>query len=204
MIQVRKRHTILPLKILLGFSLACYLLTAAGPTNPSGDKQPSLLAEDRAPTLLGAIPTAMATAVPSTPGDRAELLPEGLVALRVDNSAPYERIAEPVTSGIPLPRVLAITDPNEMVLLDAAGNPVAAQYTVTARWGGAPNDATRPIRWLLADFQASVPAGGTSVYTLARGRLLPPPGIGVADHEGGVAIDTGGATFIIGPAGWLT
>lgn len=63
---------------------------------------------------------------------------------------PGGRSASPVvTLGVPLPAALDVRDPTEIGLRrgDGAGSAVAVQTRVLARWGGAPGDLDRPIRW---------------------------------------------------------
>ncbi|MBN1955344.1 MAG: hypothetical protein JW900_09875 [Anaerolineae bacterium] len=121
------------------------------------------------------------------------------VPLQVDNLLDVERIEEPVTSGIPLPHELRLADPQQLQLVDAAGTPVAAQFTPLARWGGAPDDPSAPIRWLLVDFQATVAARSTSYYFLQEGGPGPSPvqPLVVTDEAAVLTVDTGTARFSI-------
>ncbi len=102
--------------------------------------------------------------------------PTGLnVPLRVHNRSAYERSEEPVTSGLPLPKDLGIRDASRLGLVDEAGHPVPAQFTTLARWGGAPGDTSHPIRWLLIDFQVSVPPWGENTIFLQEAGPSPDP-----------------------------
>jgi hypothetical protein len=90
-----------------------------------------------------------------------------LVQLNVTDSTGIVRVNEPVTSGIPLPRALNLTDTAGLRLVDGLGVAVPAQFTVTARWGGTPADTTKPIKWLLLDFQVShLAANANATYIL--------------------------------------
>jgi|GEM_PF-1563797 len=105
----------------------------------------------------------------------------------VQGAGGVDRNDDPVTSGVPLPQAAGITDPAALRILDPDGQAIPAQFTVLARWGGAPDDATKPIRWVLADFRASVAASAEVTYTLDNGdggladvldpAPLAPPGI---------------------------
>jgi hypothetical protein len=91
------------------------------------------------------------------------------VTLEVRERAGVTRRAEPVTSGVPVAKSLDLRTADGLRLLDSSGREVPAQFAVTSRWGGSPSDASRPIRWLLIDFQADVGAGGTAAYRLEGG-----------------------------------
>jgi hypothetical protein len=45
---------------------------------------------------------------------------------------------------------------------------VPLQTTPLARWNGAPDDATKPIAWLLLDFQADLQPSAPTLYQLVR------------------------------------
>ena len=113
------------------------------------------------------------TRQPPLPGPAA---PTDLnVALQVSNKLNVERIAEPVTSGVPLPKNLEINDAQTLQLVDKDGNPVPAQFTPLARWGASPGDTTAPIRWVLLDFFADVSPQETAYYYLQQGGPGPVP-----------------------------
>ena len=129
--------------------------------------------------------------------------PAGLdVTLTVSNPLNTASTDDPVTSGVPVPRVVALTDLSTLRLLDGSGQPVAAQFTPLARWDGPPGDATRPIRWLLVDFQADVPASATASYRLLDTGGASPvyPTLRVTDTTSGVDVDVGSARFSISKA----
>jgi len=121
------------------------------------------------------------------------------VTLQIQNPNNYSVTMEPITSGIPLPRHLNITDATSLRLLDSTGVPIPAQFTPLARWGGAPAGTAQPIRWVLLDFQASVPASGTAVYSLQQGGPGPSPSSTLKVTEGAdaVRVNTGAAEFRI-------
>ncbi len=87
------------------------------------------------------------------------------VPLTVPDPSGVVRSAEPVTVGVPLPREPGVLSVDGLGLFDGTAA-VPAQFRVLSRWDGPVTDATRPIRWVLVDFQATLPAGGSRVYTL--------------------------------------
>ncbi|MBN1312993.1 MAG: hypothetical protein JXB30_16395 [Anaerolineae bacterium] len=121
------------------------------------------------------------------------------VPLQVFNPLAVTRINEPVTSGVPLPRMLSITNPANLRLVDDTGTPVPAQLTALARWGAAPEEAGAPIRWVLVDFQADVEAEGTAYYFLQEGGPSPAPPASLAINDGPetITINTGAGQFNI-------
>lgn len=92
----------------------------------------------------------------------------GEVPLTVRDPAGGARAAEPVTSGVPLPKG-AVFSASDLRLVDARGLEVPAQFKVLSRWDGPPEDEAKALKWVLVDFQADVPAGGESVYRLQFG-----------------------------------
>jgi hypothetical protein len=164
---------------------------ATPPPEPTVDEgQPTL-----APTLTPAgqvLAPAPDTESPPPPA------PTGLnVPLWVQNSLDLARVDEPVTSGVPLPRGLNLTDPTRLRLVDAEGNPVVAQFTPLARWGAAPEDQTGPIRWVLIDFQATVGPRQATTYYLQEGGPGPSPPypLTVTDGPDRLTVDTGTSFF---------
>jgi len=70
-----------------------------------------------------------------------------------------------VTSGVPFPAG-ALTSPDKVRLLGPEGREVPCQVAVTARW------LDRSVKWLLLDFQASLEARETRVWTLEYGEQV--------------------------------
>jgi hypothetical protein len=131
-------------------------------------------------------------------------LPSGLsIPLTLKNTSPngaLARMKEPVTSGVPLSESLGITDTSDLILLDSQNNAVPAQFTVLSRYGGEVKDDAKPIRWVLLDFQADVPAGSSSTYrlTLVGNRNAPPaPKLDVQESAAEILVDTGETRFTI-------
>ena len=110
------------------------------------------------------------------------------VPLTVTENTDIGRIDEPVTSGVPLPEGL-IEDVGRLTLFGPDGKPVPAQLTVATRWFPG-----KSIKWVLVDFQASIPAGGSNVYHLADVGTNPAPKSPVAvEKDGDVVTFTTGA-----------
>ncbi|MHB8894498.1 MAG: exo-rhamnogalacturonan lyase family protein, partial [Candidatus Geothermincolia bacterium] len=121
------------------------------------------------------------------------------IPLEVRNRLAIARTAEPVTTGVPLPVSAAVTSVADLNILDGAGEQVPSQFSITARWGGAPGDGGKPARWLLVTFLADVAPSATATYTLASGA---PNSTATALHKGSdtsdeLVIDTGAASFKI-------
>jgi len=121
------------------------------------------------------------------------------VTLTVNNPLATARDDEPVTSGVPIARNANLTDLSTLRLLDGSGQPVAAQFTPLARWGGGPDDTSQPVRWLLVDFHANVPASGSASYRLVNSGGSSPtyPTLSVTDGASAVTVNTGAAQFSI-------
>lgn len=117
------------------------------------------------------------------------------VPLAVQEFSGAERLGEPVRSGVPLPRHAEIFSPASLRLL-RDGVPVPARFTTLGRWAAAPSDITAPLRWVLVDFNADVPASGTNVWTLTMGGPGPAlPTVLVGESATNIIITTGPARF---------
>jgi len=67
-----------------------------------------------------------------------------------------------------------------------------------ARWNGIPTDPTKPIKWVLLDFQASTAVNGTSIYYLKDGGPFSfTSQLSVQDQTGMITVNTGKAKFQI-------
>ncbi|OGG05346.1 MAG: hypothetical protein A3F83_14970 [Candidatus Glassbacteria bacterium RIFCSPLOWO2_12_FULL_58_11] len=98
----------------------------------------------------------------------------------------YARRSEVATLGVPLPRG-AVPDPERLAVLDPAGRPVLSQFETTAVW---PDGS---VRWVLIDFSADCPAGGSAVYRLRDNGARPAdlPVLNVSEDSLGVTVETG-------------
>jgi hypothetical protein len=115
------------------------------------------------------------------------------VPLTLSERAGIERVDEPVTGGVPLPEG-RVEDPARLALLGPDGQPVPAQFAVATRWYPG-----RSIKWVLVDFQVSLPANGRATYTLTDTGRNPAPKQPVTVKKDGdtVTIGTGPLTLVI-------
>jgi len=120
------------------------------------------------------------------------------IPLEIKNNLSVARVLEPITSGIPLPKEANIFSSESLSILDASKNPIPAQFLVTARWGGSPEDITKPIKWVLASFFASVESQSIATYYLSNEivRAQDSP-ITIVENSKEIIINTGPAQFTI-------
>ncbi|WP_243361545.1 hypothetical protein [Fundidesulfovibrio terrae] len=124
------------------------------------------------------------------------------VKLTVNNPEQAKYEAYPVTSGVPLSEAMGVKGTGELALLDASGKPVPAQFKVLARWGEL-NDASKPIKWVLCDFQADVAPRGKAAYTLKTGQASPSTqGVRVEEGKDAISVDTGAVSFKVSRKGF--
>ena len=115
------------------------------------------------------------------------------VPLGVRERSGVERSAEPVTSGVPIPKG-ALTDVKQIRLLKGRRE-IPAQFRVTGHWA-----PSKDIRWVLVDTQVDLAAKGTQEYALeygegvrARARLR--NAVKITEDEDAYTVETGAATF---------
>ncbi|HKI01245.1 MAG TPA: fibronectin type III domain-containing protein [Thermoanaerobaculia bacterium] len=135
-------------------------------------------------------------------GAFAATVPSQLL-LTVRETAGVARNNEVVRSGVPIPRSLNLLATGGLTLVNAAGTPVPAELTVTARWNAGKTDPAAPIQWLLATFPATVGANGSATYRLVTdGSAGPNPAparpVTVTRSGNAVTVDTGAAVFRLG------
>ena len=121
------------------------------------------------------------------------------IPVRVVNTLSQDRALDPVSAGIPIPREQAVTSTQSLAMVDESGRQVPCQFQVAARWGGSPDDASKPAKWVLATFLASVPSRGESQYRLVdKGGAVNAEGITVTENnDNSITIDTGAAVFTL-------
>jgi hypothetical protein len=115
------------------------------------------------------------------------------VKLTVREHSGVAREAEPVTSGVPVPKG-ELTD-IKAVRLTRNGREVPAQFRVTGLWRPG-----KSIRWILLDTQSSLPAKGGAEYVLEYGpgvsaSAKPEKQVSVAEDGDGYTVNTGAAVF---------
>lgn len=119
------------------------------------------------------------------------------VTLSVTNSSESPRVAEPVISGVPIPKG-ELSSADHARLLDAAGQPVPCSITSTGMW---PDGS---VKWLLLDFQASVAPRASVAFMLEYGNAVTagaaPEALRITRTAGRLIVDTGPARFEFAPA----
>ena len=114
------------------------------------------------------------------------------VAVSVTEPAGIARTDQPVTGGIPF-SAGDVKSADDLVLVDAAGQPVPAQFTVLVKHGDG------SVKWVLVDFVASIDAGKTAHYTLKTGGGAPKPAtpLTINEADDAVTFNTGVVTFTV-------
>jgi len=123
--------------------------------------------------------------------------------LSVRETANVGRVDEIVTTGIPVPRALGITDPATLTVVNDTGIPVPANLEVRARWHAALDDISAPIQWLLVSFPVTVGAAEVATFRIIRDGSAgtnPAPSVSLSITRSGnqVTVGTGSATFVLG------
>jgi hypothetical protein len=121
------------------------------------------------------------------------------IPLSVTDYSGTDRNSEPVTTGVPLPESANILTIRQLQLKDDRGVNVPAQFVVLARWRGIPTDITKPIKWVLLDFQATVLANRTGTYHLTDGGIgnASSTKMAIIEDSSKIAVSTGKARFQI-------
>ncbi len=119
-------------------------------------------------------------------------MPSGEVPLIFDTRCPWPLEHEPVTIGVPFPPS-ALAEPEQACVLDG-DTELYCQRQVLNTW---PDGS---VRWLLLDFQASLPAGAPRTLRLAYGQgpsraVLDETGISLTEERRQVTVDTGPLRF---------
>ncbi len=120
------------------------------------------------------------------------------VPLSVHNPvSSWIRISEPVVGGVPLPEDAHVLDPSELAIVAQDGQVLPAQFKVLARWHGIPSDTTKPIKWVLVNFQGNLGKGETVDYLLTneKANIAPALSVRVSDTEEWITVDTGMARY---------
>ena len=114
----------------------------------------------------------------------------------VDNPSSFARNLEPVASGLAVPQAVGLTNIGSLCLLNDQGQAVPAQFKSLVRWNGWREDPQWPVKWLLVEFLADVPANASRTYYLSVG-ANPAGQIVVNDSLAATDVDTGAAHFQI-------
>lgn len=118
------------------------------------------------------------------------------LTLTARNSLAEDRAKVPVTWGVPLGIEDGVRDAAALQLV-AGGSELPAQFTVLARWGGRPDQADKPVAWLLVDTRLDLRAReSVSVTLMNQGSTLTASPLTVLrDDSERIVIATGAATY---------
>lgn len=119
------------------------------------------------------------------------------VAVQLRETAGVSRAGELVTFGVPLAEERAITDTGQLQVTTDAGQVVPAQFMVTGRWGGSPEDSSLPIRWVLVDALIDIAAHESATLHLITAQHAGGPGMAVTDEGDALVVDTGKGRFSV-------
>ena len=92
--------------------------------------------------------------------------------------------ALPVTLGVPLGEIAAVTDVTQLGVIDANGAPVPSQLRVLARWRGLATDTAKPLKWVLVDFKPAA----AGVFYLTRAPQTVPSASALVRNETATSI----------------
>ena len=109
--------------------------------------------------------------------------------LTVTEPAGVERVNEPASGGIPLPNGM-FKDGQAFALFDGDKEVPVQVWPMVV-------DAEKNLRWILVDFQVSLPAKGSKTFTLKAVKAAAAPAslLKVTDGADGVVVDTGKAVL---------
>jgi hypothetical protein len=103
----------------------------------------------------------------------------------------------PVTGGVPIPPGAA-PENARFILKTSSGRAVPAQFEITGRWW-----MDNSPRWVLVNFQTSMPAGGAGEYVLSLAERAAPVETSLRVSAGGdVTVVTGPLKFTVRGAGF--
>jgi hypothetical protein len=101
-----------------------------------------------------------------------------------------------------MPSSLGIRSTGSLAVVDASGQPVPADFQITARWNAGLSDGTAPIQWLMVSFPATVGARGTAVYRIVTDGSVANPAparpLLITQSGSSFTVDTGAAVFRFG------
>lgn len=122
------------------------------------------------------------------------------------------RHREIVSSGVPVPESLNVTDVSQLKVFDKAGEAVQSQFRILGRWKHDKSQKDAPVKWVLVHFPANVAANQCQPYELrvaaSPQKPEPEPVISSIPSDGAPAlilttneqhltVDTGKAAFVI-------
>ncbi len=120
------------------------------------------------------------------------------VPLEVKNDLTVNRNDMIFTAGAPIPIAENITDVSDLNVYSNDGKAIPSQIKATARWGGAPNDTGKPLKWVLVTFSGSVSAASSKTFYLKSGaKNNTQSGITIENLADTMKINTNKAQFVI-------
>lgn len=137
------------------------------------------------------------------PADAAYGVPvPSQLKVTVRETAGIARSAEVVRSGVPVPRGSNLKSTAGFAVVDAANQPIPADFKITARWNAPLSDAAAPIQWMLVSFPATVGARATATYRIVTDGSVANPAparpIYLTQNGSLITVDTGAAIFRFG------
>jgi len=124
------------------------------------------------------------------------------VPIHIEETSEIDRLLEPVRVGVPLPVgkffVDKKTGQTPFKITDKAGKTVPAQFRVLSFYHD------KSIRWVLADFQATVNSKQKAVYRMQDGGNgnTREEGIKIEESDGDIRVDTGAVSFSVTSGGF--
>jgi hypothetical protein len=125
------------------------------------------------------------------------------VPLTLEETAGVDRVGEPVTFGVPLPKGV-LRDVARLRLYGSDGKPVPASFRAVSRWWDDAATQAQSIRWVHADFFADVPSRQRRVYHLRLSNEPQPAPAGrlsVTTEPDAIKVDTGSIQFAVRKTG---
>jgi hypothetical protein len=124
---------------------------------------------------------------------------EPLAELVVANPGAFSRYSSPVSRSVPLAAAAGVFQADTLFLEDAEGALVAAGITPMARWGGATDDETIPVKWVLVEFVTDLGSQQEKSFTLMKGTAPRPEPTVLVEQTAGYLVQTGPCNFVVAP-----
>lgn len=122
------------------------------------------------------------------------------VSITLRETRGVDRSGELVTVGLPVASSLDIRDSGTLGVIGPDGTVIPSQAKVTGRWGGPPEDLSKPVRWVLVDFLACVPANSRTSYRITNTVQNQTAAIAVSESAETISVDTGPSQFGVSKA----
>jgi hypothetical protein len=120
------------------------------------------------------------------------------IPVHVVNPTSQSRTLEPVSFGVPIPQQPPVTDLGSLVLKNAAGQAVPAQFKALSRWGADRSVLAAPLKWVLVTVRPTLGPNAIAHYGLEAGAALATPGLAVTTGATSITVTTHpGASFAV-------